>query len=127
MNGPQKMNIVPDFTPEHVPGDPLDLRGDKVVSAEKFDDMVTSNLDVDDDIVECIDTNVDKDIVFSSENAPDISLQRESCNLAITKQAQEKVCFSYLIPENLCRPFRISPDDTHYHTFKLFSVYKSRI
>ncbi|XP_017254152.1 TSL-kinase interacting protein 1 [Daucus carota subsp. sativus] len=90
MNGPQKMNIVPDFTPEHVPGDPLDLRGDKVVSAEKFDDMVTSNLDVDDDIVECIDTNVDKDIVFSSENAPDISLQRESCNLAITKQAQEK-------------------------------------
>lgn len=93
MNGNQNANIVPDFTPEHVPGEPFGLRGDEVVSTEKFAEVVTSTLDVDNDIVECIDTNPNNNIVFSAENAPDIPLQRESCNLAIMKQ--EKVRFSY--------------------------------
>lgn len=90
VNGHQNVNIVPDFTPEHVPGDSFGLCGDKVVSTEKFAEVATSTLDVDDDIVERIDTNSDKNIVFSSENAPDISLHRKSCNLAIMKQAEEK-------------------------------------
>ncbi|KAK1400162.1 TSL-kinase interacting protein 1 [Heracleum sosnowskyi] len=89
LNDHQNVNIVPDFTPEHVPRDSFGLHGDKVVSAEKFAEVVTSTRDVDDDIVECIDTNSDKNIVFSSENAQDISLQRESCDLAIMKQAEK--------------------------------------
>lgn len=99
LNGHQNVNIVPDYTPEHLPGDSFGLCGDKIVSTEKLAEVVTSTLDVEDDIVECIDTRADKNIVFSSETAPDVSLQRESCNLAIMKQTEEKVCVSYLVPQ----------------------------
>lgn len=103
INGQHNVNIVPDFTPDHVPGDSFDFRGDKVVSTEKFAEVVTSTLHVDDDIVECIDTN-------SSENAPDIPLHKKSCNLGIMKQSEEKVCFSYLIiSQNLSRSVTSTP------------------
>ncbi|KAL8149901.1 TSL-kinase interacting protein 1 isoform X2 [Apium graveolens] len=89
INGHQNMNVVPDFTPEYVPGDSFGLRGDKVVSTEKFAEVVTSTPNADNDIVEGIDTNSDKNIVSSSANAPDISLHEKSCNIAIMKQAEQ--------------------------------------
>lgn len=91
MNDVQHQNVdsVPDFTPpsEHVSGNLIDSYRDQVVSAGKTTELASS------DMIECIGTGLDKNILDSSDNPPALSLQRETCSLAIMRQVEEKVNF----------------------------------
>lgn len=96
MNDVQHQNVdsVPDFTPpsELVSGNLIDSYRDQVVSAGKTTELASSTY-MPKDMIECVGTGLDKNILDSSDNPPALSLQRETCSLAIMRQVEEKVNF----------------------------------
>lgn len=92
----QNVDLLPNFTlPSELMSDKLnDHCKDQVVSVGIITELVPALTDVHTDMIKCISTGPDKNILESSDNPPVIYWQKETCNVPIMRQVEEKVPFS---------------------------------